>query len=70
MIGLREGLGPETTFNVVARHKEQGDDCVLCRRGPGVVEASDFVCLVLEQRRGAIGFATAMATWRREEDDR
>jgi hypothetical protein len=68
MIGPREGLGAETSFNVVARHPETGDGCVLCHRGPGVVEASDFVLEVLERRRGAIGFVAARADWKSDED--
>jgi hypothetical protein len=57
-------------WSAIARHPEAGTDCVLCNRGRGVHEASDFVLEVLERRPGAIGFAMAIAEWRAGEDDR
>jgi hypothetical protein len=70
LIGRREGLGIDTSFNAVARHREQGNDCALCGRGRGVHRAEEFVALVLEQRsRTGQAFADAVRDWRQAEDD-
>jgi hypothetical protein len=50
LIGPRPGLGPDTSINTTARHPEQGTDCALCRRDPGVHPAGQLVALVLERR--------------------
>ena len=69
LIGLREGHGLATSFNVIARHPEAGTDCALCRRGPGRHPAEDFVRLVVERRPGA-AFAEQRRQWQQMEDDR
>ena len=53
MIGLRDGFGLDTSWNVISRHPESGTDCALCGRGPGVHPAEGFVRLVVERRPGA-----------------
>lgn len=68
LIGLREGHGLDTSFNVIARHPETGTDCALCGRGPGVHPAEDFVRLVLKRRPGA-AFSHELKSWRDGEDD-
>jgi hypothetical protein len=50
LIGPRDGFGLDTSFNTISRHPETGTDCVVCRRGPGVHAAGDFVRLVVERR--------------------
>jgi hypothetical protein len=67
LVGLREGVGADTSFNTVARHPEAGTDCALCGRGPGHHSAEEFVRLVAERREG---FGMTMRQWRNGEDDR
>jgi hypothetical protein len=50
LIGPRDGLGLDTSYNAISRHPESGASCALCRRGPGEHDAGDFVRLVVEQR--------------------
>jgi hypothetical protein len=70
LVGLREGVGLDTSFNAVARHPEAGADCALCGRGPGHHAAEDFVRLVVECRPEGATFGHTMRQWRRGEDDR
>jgi hypothetical protein len=70
LIGLREGVGLDTSFNTIARHPEAGTDCALCGRGPGQHAAEDFARLVVERRPEGATFAQAMRQWRSVEDDR
>lgn len=71
LAGPREGLGLDTSVNLVSRHPEAITDtvCALCQRGPGVHPAADFVRLVLERRPGA-SFAEERRQWQQMEDDR
>ena len=70
LVGLREGVGPDTSFNTIARHPETGTGCALCGRGLGQHPAEDFVRLVVERRPEGATFAQAMRQWRNGEDDR
>jgi hypothetical protein len=67
LIGLKSGVGLDTSFNAIARHPERGSDCALCGRGPGVYPAEEFVRRVLERREG---FGATLLAWRAGEDDR
>jgi hypothetical protein len=50
LVGLRDGVGLDTSFNAMARHPEAGTGCALCGRGPGDHAAEAFVRLVIERR--------------------
>jgi hypothetical protein len=51
LVGPRDGIGLDTSFNAIARHPESGIDCALCERGPGDHDAAELVRLVVERRK-------------------